>query len=133
MCLYGSTRATTNNKKSLNLLLYRIMAEVKTRIQLSDSMLLQTASAGRALQGILLTKRSVDQIQVRSCLIEAPENVVMSGTSLYDEKDLHFYSAQEEKEYKKSVDVLGLSIAAADVPVNVALLLVLVDPQAIKL
>ena len=39
------------------------MAEVKTRIQLSDSMLLQTASAGRALQGILLTKRSVDQIQ----------------------------------------------------------------------
>ena len=39
----------------------------------------------------------------------------MSGTSLYDEKDLHFYSAQEEKEYKKSVDVLGLSIAAADV------------------
>ena len=97
-----------------NLLMFRIVAEPR-----KERMLLQTASGGRALQGILLTKRFQDQLQSRSCLLEAPEDVVISRASLYDMKNVQFLSAHEENEYKKSVEVLGYSIAAADVPVNV--------------
>ena len=80
------------------------MAGMKPKKRLSDSMLLQTASGGRALQGILLTKHFQDQLQARSCLLQAPEQFVKSGTSFYEEKEVHFYSALEEIVYKKSVD-----------------------------
>ena len=85
--------------------------QLQTREALHDSMLLQKVSGGRALQGVLLTKRCEDLFDDRSQLLEAPENVLITGASLSENEIIHFSSEHEETRYKKIVDVLGHGIA----------------------
>ena len=88
--------------------------QVLPRTPLSDSDLIQRASGGRALQGVLLTKDLEDQLKCRSHLLKVPESV--SLITLDEEeslKPLSFSSAQSEDDCKKSMDVLGFSIAGS--------------------
>ena len=90
-------------------------------LPLSDSDLIQSASGGRALQGILLTKHLQDQLEHRDCVLKVPECVSLTGLSWDEEKSLEpvkFSSAHNEDEYKKAMDSLGPSIAgSAGIPV----------------
>ena len=97
---------------------HNISGQLQQREQLDDSMLLQKVSGGRALQGILLTNQSEDLLDDKSQLLEAPENVLITGASLSEDKIIQFTSEHEENSYKRTVDVLGHSvIMSADVPV----------------
>ena len=92
--------------------------QVLPRAPLSDKDLLQSASGGRALQGILLTKHLQDQLEHRDRLLKVPEVVSLARLSQDEELSLKFSSAQSEDNYKKAMDVLGLSIAgSAGIPV----------------
>ena len=92
---------------------HNISGQLEAREPLSKSMLLQKVSGGRALQGIFLTKRTEDLFDDRSQLLEAPDNVVITEALLSEDKTIQFSSAHEENSYKKTVDVLGISIAVS--------------------
>ena len=91
---------------------------LQAREPLNERVLLQKVSGGRALQGVLLTKQSEDLLDDRSQLLEAPENVLITGASLSEDKIIQFSSEHEESSYKKTVNVLGHSVAvSASAPV----------------
>ena len=82
------------------------------RERLSDSMLLQKVSGGRALQGVYLTKSLGDQLQVRDQLLEVPQDVIITGPARPTSDIIkHFSSTHQEDEYRKTLDVLGVSAA----------------------
>ena len=88
------------------------------RYDLDDSTLLQKASGGRALQGVLLSKNLEDQQKERSCLLKAPQNVSIAGNSCLKEDIVDFSSKYHENSYIATSDVLGHSIAvSAQTPV----------------
>ena len=73
-------------------------------------MLLQKASGGRALQGVYLTKKLEDQLQVRDQLLEVPQAVLLTGAAKSTSDIIrHFSSTHQENEYRKTVNILGLS------------------------
>ena len=85
---------------------------LQQREMLSDSMLLQKVSGGRALQGVYLTKSLGDQLQVRDQLLEIPQDVIITGAARpTNDIIMHFSSIHQEDEYRKTVDVLGVSAA----------------------
>ena len=85
---------------------------LQQRERLSDSMLLQKVSGGRALQGVYLTKSLGDQLQVRDQLLEVPQDVIITGPARPTSDIIkHFSSTHQEDEYRKTVDVLGVSAA----------------------
>ena len=94
-----------------------ISGKLQQRGCLSDSMLLQKVSGGRALQGIYLTKNLEDQLQVRDQLLEVPQNVVITRVAQTTDITKHFSSTHQEDEYRKTVEVLGHSATAASMPV----------------
>ena len=84
----------------------------KQREGLSSSILLQKSSDGKALQGIYLTKRIEDQLQVRGQLLEVPQNDT-EATQQTKKIIREFSSAHQEDQYEKIVEVLGHSAAAS--------------------
>ncbi len=85
----------------------KIDGQVLKRESLDERTLLRKVSGGRALQGVLLTKRLEDLLEDRSNLLEIPENVSLSEVSQDDSKTMHYSSAHQEDQYKKAVHVLG--------------------------
>ena len=97
---------------------HQISGQIQAREWLSENDLLKKCSGGRALQGVLLTKILQDQLEDRCRLLEVPENVSISGASDSENKKIQFSSVHQEDQYKKTVDVLGHSVAVStSVPV----------------
>ena len=89
----------------------QISGTLQKREWLSDSMLLQKVSGGRALQGVYLTKNLEDQLEMRDRLLEIPQNVAFTGASQGSDIVKQFSSIHQEKKYKKTIQVLGHSAA----------------------
>ena len=84
-----------------------------------DRTVLQIASGGKALQGVLRTKKLEDRTKGRNYLLRLPDTVVLTKDIKKDTKDIRCYFSHQENEYKKIVDALGLSAAlSAKVPVH---------------
>lgn len=98
--------------------LERNSAALQTRNKLDDAALLQKASGGRALQGVLLTSNLKDRQKERACLLKVPENVSITGASSLKEEIESFSSKHQEDSYRTTIDILGHSIAVSgQVPV----------------
>ena len=81
---------------------------------LSSSMFLKNSSAGKALQGIYLTKKLEDQLQVRAQILEVPPNAAITeATRKINYVSKEFSSTYQEYEYVKMCEVLGHSAAAS--------------------
>ena len=93
----------------------------KQKEWLSSNMLLQNSSDGKALQGIYLTKKLEDQLQVRGQLLEVPRDATLTEATQQRSNIIRdFSSAHQEDKYEKIVEVLGHSAAAyfsASIPV----------------
>ena len=90
-----------------------ISGKLRQREWYSESMLLQNASGGRALQGVYLTKRLEDQLEVRDRLLEVPKDVLITGPALSSPDTVEqFSSTDQENEYTKTVEAFGCSISA---------------------
>ena len=74
---------------------------------LDDNILLQKCSGGRALQGVLLTKKLSDQLEERRHLVDLPEEVNITNVSESETTIEDFNSTHEEHDYKKTVNILG--------------------------
>lgn len=92
---------------------------LQPREKWSDAQVVEKASGGRALRGILLTKDLDDQLTERpSLLLKAPENVSLGGASLSIYNEKQFSMKHQEDTYKKMVDILGVSVGvSATIPV----------------
>ena len=77
---------------------------------MDDGAVLESASGGRALQGILLSKKLEDQLEARENLLKQPANVQFNRAA-YSQTDRleHFDNQHQEEMFKQSVDILGYS------------------------
>jgi hypothetical protein len=92
----------------------RIDGELKTREEVSDVSVIQDASAGLALQGILLTKNLKDQLKIRHFLLKVPGDIKLMGPShSQHDKIKQFTSEQEDVDFTQTVDRLGYSVSAS--------------------
>ena len=83
---------------------------LRSRQELSDIQVLQNASGGLALQGILLTRHLDDQMQSRERLLKPADDVQLMGPSLSScHKEEAFSSQHQEDQFRKSMDKLGYS------------------------
>ena len=79
-----------------------------------QSMPLQKSSDGKALQGIYLTKKLEDQLQVRAQLLEVPQDATLTVATQQTNNIIRdFSSANQADEYEKIVKVLGHSAAVS--------------------
>lgn len=106
---------------SLTDLISQVEAKVKaiggvmqTRSDINDSMVVEHASGGLALTGILLTKNVEEQLQDRKCLLRVPQKVTLHGPSHHqDDWIKEFSSKSQEDSYIKSFSKLGYSASAS--------------------
>ena len=92
----------------------RIDGELKTKKEVSDVSVIQNASAGLALQGVLLTKNFEDQLQVRHFLLKVPRDIKFMGPShSQHDKIKQFTSKQEDDYFTQTVDRLGYSVTTS--------------------
>jgi hypothetical protein len=91
-----------------------ICSVIQSKSEISDSMILRSASGGLALTGILLTRKIEDQVQDRNFLLQVPQNVTLLGPAHYqDDWIKEFSSKTQEDSYIKSVNKLGYSVSAS--------------------
>lgn len=91
-----------------------ISSMIQSKSEISDSMILRSASGGLALTGILLTRKIEDQVQDRNFLLQVPHNVTLLGPAHYqDDWIKEFSSKTQEDSYIKSVNQLGYSVSAS--------------------
>ena len=84
--------------------------QLKTSRDLSDAEILQHASGGRALQGVLVSKNLEDQLKIRENLLSIPQDVQFHAPSLsHDDKIEEFSSQLQEDQFTRSMDTLGYS------------------------
>ena len=84
-----------------------------TSEDLSDFSLLQHASEGLALQGILLGKNLEDQLCVRDKLLKAPNNNKLTRPLLsYCDKPKEFSHKSQEDQFTRSMGTLGYSVSS---------------------
>ncbi len=98
--------------------------DVQERKLLDDNTLLQKCSGGRALQGVLLTKKISDQLEERCHILDLPLEINITNASESETTVEDFHSTHKEHDYKKTVDILGCGVAvSASVPIygNVAI------------
>jgi hypothetical protein len=92
----------------------RIDGDLRTREELSGVSVIQNASAGLALQGVLLTKNLEDQLQPRRFLLKVCEDIRLLGPSHpQQDKIQQFTSKQDEHDFTQTVDRLGYSVTAS--------------------
>ena len=116
-----SPESWVSRDKSLDELVDKLKAHhdmlggaLQTRQKWSDAEVLEKASGGRALQGVLLTKNFEDQLTERSSfLLKAPENVSLGRASQSVDRIKQFSRKHQEDVYKKTVDVLGHGVAVS--------------------
>jgi hypothetical protein len=75
------------------------------------SMLVSTASSGRAIRGVLLTKHIEDHILERSRLLRAPEHASLRPTYQNVDTVKHFSLKYEEDKHNEAVSILGHQVA----------------------
>ena len=84
--------------------------EVKASQDLNDVEVLQRASGGRTLQGVLVSKNLQDQFEIRKNLLGTPQAVQFKAPLLWQEnKTVEFSSQYQEDQFTKSLDRLGYS------------------------
>ena len=94
----------------LNVIIEKLHGELMACRELSDVEILQHASGGRALQGILVSQNLEDQLKARENLLSAPQDVQLKVPFLYqDDKIEEFSSQEEEEQFFRSMDSLGYS------------------------
>ena len=87
---------------------------LQTREELSDIQVVQNASGGLALQGILLSRNLDDQLQSRDKLLKPMGGIKLMGPSLSKfEKMEEFFSQSQEDQFRKSMDKLGYSASTS--------------------
>ena len=87
---------------------------LQTREELSDIQVLQCASGGLALQGILLSRKIDDQLQSRDKLLKPVDGIQLMEPSLSKfEKMEEFSSQSHEDQFRKSMEKLGYSASAS--------------------
>ena len=87
----------------------QISIELDTE-ELTGISLLQTASGGLCLQGILLSTKLQEHLQDRSRLLRAPKNVQLSITDhSQSERNLQFFDENKQSLFQRSVSKLGYS------------------------
>ena len=92
----------------------RIDGHLRTREELSGVSVIQNASAGLALQGVLLTKNLQDQLQPRHFLLKVCGDIQLLGPSHpQQDKIQQFTSKQDEHDFTQTVDRLGYSVTAS--------------------
>ena len=81
---------------------------------ISDTLVVQNASDGRALQGIFLNRDIKEQLKSRAKLLKVPEGIRLVEPSLsQSELVMEFSSKSEEDLFTKSMDRLGYSATVA--------------------
>ncbi len=91
-----------------------ICSVIQSKSEISDSMILRSASGGLALTGILLTRKIEDQVQDRNFLLQVPQNVTLLGPAHYQDDWIKEFSSKiQEDSYIKSVNKLGYSVSAS--------------------
>ena len=100
--------------RSLQVYIDKLSGNLKERKDVSDVAVLTSASGGRALRGILVSKRSEDQLKIREKLLKAPNDVqfVFPVMSQDDKSDI-FTSKHKEDKFCKTVEMLGYSAAVS--------------------
>ena len=97
----------------LKTIIEQLDGELKASIDLSDVEVLERASGGRALQGVLVSKSLKDQLKIRENLLSAPQDVQFYAPSLsQDDKIEEFSSQLQEDQFTRSMDRLGYSATA---------------------
>ena len=88
--------------------------ELKKSMELSDVEILECASGGHALQGVLVTRNPEDQLENREYLLRVPQDVQLKAPILCrDEKTKEFFSQYQENRFTKSMDKLGYTATAS--------------------
>ena len=116
-----SPNAWMPNDTTLETAIHRLESNIgqldgilQTREEFSDVQVLQNASGGLALQGILLSRNLDDQLQNRDRLLKPTDGIQLMGPSLSKfEKMEEFSSQSREDQFRKSMDRLGYSASTS--------------------
>ena len=88
--------------------------ELKNCMDLNDVEILQHASGGRALQGVLVSRNLEDQLEIRENLLSVPQDAQLHTPSLSrDDKIQEFFSKSQEDQFIRLMDRLGYSETAS--------------------
>ena len=94
---------------------HTIVSEELQAKEISDVSVLEKASGGRALRGILITKNVHDQIQERDSLLKVPGDIrLMAPSHSQHHKIKQFTSRRQEKEFTDIVNILGFTVATCE-------------------
>ena len=94
----------------LNMIIEQLRGELMACRDLSDVEVLNHASGGRALQGILVSRNLEDQLETRENLLSAPQDVQLKAPFLYQDDKIEKFSSQEQEDkFVRSMDSLGYS------------------------
>lgn len=109
---------TSNDKSlgeltsSLQVYMDKLSGSLKERKDISDVEVLTSASGGRALRGILVSKRSKDRLKIRERLLRAPNDVQFLFPALAQEDKIDtFASKHKEDKFHMTMERLGYSAA----------------------
>ena len=93
---------------------HQLGRELKASQDLKDVKILQRASGGRTLQGVLVSKNLQDQFEVRENLLSVPQAVQLKAPFLWQENKVKEFSSQyQEDQFTKSMDRLGYSATSS--------------------
>ena len=114
----GSWKANENSPEALlsglKAIVKHMDQELKGSTDLSDVEVLQHASGGRALQGILVSSDVEDQFEIRQNLLSPPQDAQLKAPSLCQDDKIEQFSSQcQEKLFIQSMNRLGYSAAAS--------------------
>lgn len=100
---------------SLQIYMGKLIGGLKEREDVSAVTVLNNASDGRSLRGILVSNERDNRLKVREKLLRAPEHINFVGPSLpIEEKITIFANKQKEKSFCMAVERLGYHAAVSD-------------------
>ena len=93
--------------------IHQLGSELKASRDLSDVELLQHASGGRALQGVLVSRNPGDQWEIRENLLSVPSDAQLNAPLLCQDVVIEQFSSKlQEDQFTRSMDRLGYSATA---------------------
>ena len=93
--------------------IHQLGSELKASRDLSDVELLQHASGGRALQGVLVSRNPGDQWEIRENLLSVPSDAQLNAPLLCQDAVIEQFSSKlQEDQFTRSMDRLGYSATA---------------------
>ena len=100
---------------SLQIYVDKLIGDLKVREDVSAVTVLNNASGGCSLRGILVSNEREDRLKVREKLLRAPEHINFVGPSLpVEEKITIFANKQKEESFCMAVERLGYHAAVSD-------------------